>query len=255
MLSLTIWGIGLLLMALVVFRACHQEFLLKYPGFFLYLIFVLVKSSSLLFVYLARPSLYARAYWSWHAEFVSALLGCAVVWEVYRGVLGRFPGAARMARNALIAVFVFVLSKAIADGWNGSAWWSTGTVIELERNLRGVQAGALIGLIVVIVLYRIPMGRNLGGMMLGYGLMISSNVVTLTLRARFGDPFQNLWRYLQPISYLVALVIWCLALWSYKAPPVAQRDAKIEEDYQVLVDTTTNGLLKARSYVKRALRP
>ena len=82
--------------------------------------------------------------------------------------LSRFPGAAKMARSVLLFLFAMVLSKVLVDSWNGIAWWPNGTVVEFERDLRAVQAMVLVGLALVISFYRIPMGKNLWGMMLCY---------------------------------------------------------------------------------------
>lgn len=254
MFSLTIWGCGLVLITVLLARAFAKRLVSRYPLFYGYLSFVLLTSNCLLAIYLVRPEYYRPFYW--YVEFVTAALGCGVVWEIYRGALKRFPGAARMARNVLLFLLAVVLSKAIADTWNGTAWQHGRTFwVEAERDLRGAQGIVLIGLIAVIALYRIPMGSNLWGMTLGYGLLIGSNVISLTLRAFLGEAFQNTWRYVQPLSYLAVLCVWGLALWSYRPAAAPKGSPEIEEDYEVLVASTTNALLRARLYLRRTLRP
>jgi hypothetical protein len=253
MLSLVVWVLGLLLMAVLLVRACEKTLLRSYPLFYLYLSFILLKSSCLLWIYLKRPSDYGRFYW--YIDPASSVLGCAVVWEIYRGALGRFPGAARMARNVLLLLLAAVLSKVISDTSNGIAWWPSGTLVELERNLRAVQAAVLIVLVGIIALYRIPVSRNVWGMMLGYGLFVGTNVIVLTLRVLLGNSFQEAWHYLQPLSYVSVLGIWCATLWSYLPLSVGKTNPKIEEDYQLLVRATRKGFLEARTYLRKALRP
>jgi hypothetical protein len=160
-----------------------------------------------------------------------------------------------MARNVLLLVLAIVISKVIADNWNRIGGWPAGTAVEIERDLRAVQVALLIGLVAVLAVYRIPVGRNLWGMMLGYGLFISSNLITLTVRAFLGDAFQRAWSYVQPLTYVGALFLWCLTLWSYHPASPAETHPGIERDYQFLVQTTARGLLQARSYLRRALRP
>jgi len=253
MLSLAVWLTTLVLETLVLFRALRGEILSKYVLFYVYLAAVFLQSFCLLIIYLARSSYYASLYWS--AEFVSVVLGCGVVWEIYRGALGRFPGAARMARNMLFFILLIVISKILANIWNSTDWRPAGTLVEMERDLRAVQATVLIGLLLVIAFYRIPLGQNLWGMMLGYGLFVGTNVITLALRALLGDSFQAAWHYLQPLSYLAVLCIWSMALWSYKAAPVPKTQLQIEQDYQFLSATTKRGLLQVRAYLRRVLRP
>lgn len=252
MFSLAIWIAGLVLEATVVLRGLRGRFVSKYPLFYIYLAFVLLTSFSLLLIYWMRSNVYGRVYW--YIEFGGVALGCGVVWELYRGALHRFPGAARMARNALLLVLAVVCSKAIVNNWNGVPWWPKETMVQLERDLRAVQAAAMVGLIAVISLYRIPLGRNLWGMTLGYGLLLSSNVVTLSLRAFLGSNFQNAWRYLQPVSYLTVLMIWCVALWSYTSAPLPATHANVEWNYGRLAEATKKGLRQARTHLGKATR-
>jgi hypothetical protein len=253
MLTLAIWSVGLILIAVQLARAVTERIVFRYPLFYVYLSFVLLTSSCLLLIYLKKPTYYGALYW--YIEFFGVALGCGVVWEIYRSALGRFPGAARLARNLLILVLVLVLSRAIADGFRSTIRWPHETTVALERDLRGVQGGALIGLVTIIGVYRIPLGANLWGMMLGYGLLVSSNLITLSLRGLLGNGFQTAWVYLQPISYLAVLGIWCAALWSYKPILLPAGDHKIEQDYQLLAQKTSGALLEAGTYLRRALRP
>jgi xanthosine utilization system XapX-like protein len=253
MFTLLLWTTGLLIMALLLGRAYAKSLVLKYPLFYIYLTFVLFTSSFLLLVYLMESKYYGRAYW--YIEFLGAVLGCFVVWEIYRSALRYFPGAARMARKVQTLIIAIVLARAIAEAWNGTSWWPSQTMIELERDLRGVQAGLLIALVIVILSYRIPMGPNVWGMMLGYGLLIGSNVITLTFRALLGDSFQIEWLYLQPLSYITVLCIWSVALWSYRPAPEPNPNPKIEQDYKFLIHSTTKALLQARTSLRKTLRP
>jgi hypothetical protein len=253
MLSLAVWLTTLVLETLILLQALKGEFLSKYILFYAYLGSVFLQSIFLLIIYLVRPSYYAPLYWS--AEFVSVVMGCGVVWEIYRGALGRFPGAARMARNVLLLILLMVISNVLVNTWSSTVWQPAGTVVELERDMRAIQAMVLIGLVIIIAFYRIPLGRNLWGMMLGYGLFIGTNVITLALRALLGDSFQTAWRYLQPLSYLAVLCVWYMTLWSYKAAPAPKAQLQVEQDYQFVSAATKRGLLQARAYLRRAMRP
>jgi hypothetical protein len=253
MLTLAIWSVGLSLMTVQLGRAFIERIVFRYPLFYLYLSFVLLTSSCLLLIYLKKPTYYRVLYW--YIEFFGVALGCGVVWEIYRNALRRFPGAARLARNLLILILLLVLSRAIADGFRGALFWPYEATVALERDLRGVQGGALIGLVTIIALYRIPLGANLWGMTLGYGLLVSSNVITLSLRGLLGSGFQTAWLYLQPMSYLAVLGIWCAALWSYKPVVLPGGEHKIEQDYRLLATRTSGALLEASAYLRRTLRP
>jgi hypothetical protein len=181
-------------------------------------------------------------------------LGYGVIWEIFRQALAPYPGVSRMARSALSAVFIAVVSKTFANTVSGPSWSLAKTTAEFERNLRTVHAILLAIIVGLIAYYAIPTGRNVKGMILGYGLFIGTSVIRLTLHSYLGDEFQVWWRYLAAMTYLVALLIWCSTLWSYQASPQPKAEVGIERDYQLLAARTTKLLIQVRAHLVRAIR-
>jgi hypothetical protein len=248
----SVWVLGVALESLLLVRAVASPWWRSYPFFFAYLASVFVQEVSLLVIFLVKFKYYASFYW--YGEFISLFIGCGVSWEIFRLVLGRFPGAGRMARNVLLFALIMVCTKCGVDAWNGSAPLP-GTAIELERNLRAIQAVSLIVLAVFATYYAIPMGRNIKGIFVGYGLFIGTSVMTLTLLASLGETFQTVWVFLQPFCYAAVLGIWCTALWKYEDGRQLESQAKIEDDYQSLVLVARKGLLQARTFLSKGIRP
>jgi hypothetical protein len=206
----------------------------------------------LLAVYIFKFKYYTPIYW--YAEFFSLLLGCGVTWEIFRLVLGPYPGAGRMARNVLLFVLIMALSKGLVGTWNGDVSWAI-TLVEIERNLRAVQAVSLIALALLISYYRVPLGRYAKGIFTGYGIFIATIVLTLTLRASIGRAFHGTWVFVQPACYVAALGIWCFSLWAEEHSPLVGSHGRIEQDYQSLALATRKGLLQAREFLGKAMRP
>jgi len=99
------------------------------------------------------------------------------------------------------------------------------------------------------------LGRYAKGIFAGYGIFIATMVMTLTLRASIGQTFEAAWVFVQPLCYVAALGIWCLSLWTEERSPVEESLPKIEEDYQSLALLTRKGLLQAREFLGKAIRP
>jgi len=251
-LQLSLWLAGVVLEGLLLLRALASGWFKKYPIFFAYLASVLAQESFLLAIYRFRFTYYTQVYW--FEEFVSLVMGCGVTWEIFRVTLERYPGAGKMARNVLLIALSLVVSKGLVNAWNSDVPWPT-TGIELEGNLRAIQALALIVLAVLIVYYEVPMGRNIKGIFVGYGLFIATSVVTLTLRGSIGKTFQIAWVFLQPVCYLTVLFIWCGSLWKCDAAPLAESQLKIEEDYRLLALATRKGLSQVRTLAGKVMRP
>ncbi len=250
--TLIFWLACVALECVLLVRAWVSGWFRKYPLFFAYVACVFIQDLFLLTVYLLHSRYYTPLYW--YAEFFSLAIGCGVSWEIFRLVLGRYPGAGRMARNVLILALIMVITKGLANAWSGNASWPN-TAIEVERNLRAIQAVSLIVLATLSVYYVVPISRNVKGILTGYGLFIATCVVTLALRLSFGQVFQSTWAFIQPLCYTGVLLIWCGSLWKYEPAPLPELQPKIEEDYQSLALVTRKGLLQARAYLGKSMRP
>ncbi|MGC2331239.1 MAG: hypothetical protein WA581_07285 [Candidatus Acidiferrales bacterium] len=146
-------------------------------------------------------------------------------------------------------VFCFALVYRILVTSPGQALY------ELERNVRTVQALFLCGILAVVSYYRIPIGKNLKGMISGYGLYIVTSLFTLATRAYAGPRFNGAWNVIQPLSFDASLTIWLLALWSYHPNPAPDPAIPLETDYEALAARTRRTLVAMRSHLTRTARP
>jgi hypothetical protein len=239
--------------AVLLLRAVRGRFFARYSLFYVYLLWVLLRSLAGFYVMLRHSEQYSFFYW--HTQFIDALLGCGIIFELYRQGLVHYPGAARMTRNVLALVFAIVISKVLSNALSGAALSPIPIAYDLERNFRIVQSVFLIVVIALFCYYAIPLGKNLRGMMLGYGLFLGTSVVNLTFRTQFGSAFQEWWVYLQPLSYVLVLAIWCSALWFYAPMPLPGPQSKFEYDYQMLSAGTRRRVAQVRNYLSKPVRP
>jgi type III secretory pathway component EscS len=247
-----LWGTGTALEGLLVFRSLKGRIFAAYPVFYVYLTYIFLQEFARFYVYLFHPTRYLHFYW--YTQFFSVVLGYGVIWEIYRQALKHYPGAARAARSALALIFVFVLSKVLVAGMSGLLWSFARTTAQLERDLRIVQAALLIAIVALLAYYAIPAGRNLKGMIVGYGLFIGASIITLTFRSYFGDSFQPLWQYLPAATYYIVLIIWCFCLWSYHPSMQPEPEARVKHDYELLAKHTTKLLNQVRTNMVRVVR-
>jgi hypothetical protein len=253
MLTQFIWWSGIILETLVLFRGMRTRLISRFPLFYLYLTFVLFDELFSFLVYRTSSAIYAHIYWP--TQFLGLLIGCGIIFEVYRVGLRPFPGTARMARNLLFFVFAMVFAKAVANVLQGTSLWSAATNLELERNLRIVQSCALLALLAAFLIYAIPVSRNLKGILFGYGIFLGVSVVQLTFMDLLGVRIEAIWPYLQPISYLLVLLVWTAALWSYSEEPTIQHSVSLEKDYRSLLAATQRRLRHSRAALGKAVRP
>jgi hypothetical protein len=253
MLGQIIWWSGITIEAVILARALFGKLLRQYPAFYAYVLFVWMQSLLRFSVHYARPQLYSKIFWI--TEWLGVLVGCAVVFEIYRVGLRAYPGTARLARNVLAFVLLLAFVKATVETGNNPLWWSTTSTLDLELALRVVQVLALVALVALFLFYAIPFGRNLRGILLGYGLFLSESVVWLSFVPRSSESFRAFWSHIQASSYFVVLAVWALHLWAYVPNPEPKASVLLEEQYQRMAAATNRRLQEARGYLAKAVRP
>jgi hypothetical protein len=234
---------------LVLWRAVRASAIKKYPYFYAY-VGSTCSSFILSIVYLADRSSYNR--WYWPIQLVTLVFGCGVVIEIFRHVLSPYPGAEKFAMAAAFAAFGAVFCVAIFYMVFGIQPFSVTAAIDLERNVRAVQAALLFAILAVVFHYRIPIGRNIRGMIVGYGIYIAISLISRAVEAFAGGWLRLVWLYVQPLSFEGSLVIWLVALWSYQPNPAPDALIQIEADYEALASRTRTALRTMRSYLGRA---
>ena len=251
MLDQFIWWGGIATEILLLVRGLQTKLVSRYPVFYLYIFFVLSQSFLRLYVYQWKRSFYRYTYWS--TEFVSILVGCGVVFEIFRVGLRAYPGASRMARNSLLLLFVVALVVAAANTANDPRWWAEAAVTEIQRTMRMVQALSLLALVLLFLHYSIPFGRNLRGILFGYGLFVAASVIWLTFAYTGSGRFRNFWSYLYPFCYGISLLVWIGHLWGYRPNPQTKESAQFERQYERIAAATKRHLQEARSYLDKAI--
>jgi hypothetical protein len=125
----------------------------------------------------------------------------------------------------------------------------------VQRDFLFVQAILLIVLLQVISYYSIATGRNVKGMLLGFGQCVGTTLMVIALRAHLGPAFQGTWSVLQQISYLAALAIWVVAMWSYDGNPAPNSGIAPDADYDELAARTRAMVNVAGTQLVKVERP
>jgi hypothetical protein len=243
-----IWWTSITLEIVLLARGFYNRLMYRYPIFYSYITLVLLQDIARLSAYHWKFSLYKPVYWG--TEFTGLVFGSLIVFEIYKVSLAAFPGAARMTRNALSTVFVIALVKGLLDASAG--WQLVSAAPEIERALRAVQAAAILALVALFLLYSIPFGRNLRGILLGYGLFVGERVICLTFVSL---QTHNFWFYAYSASYIGALSLWIGYLWSYQPNPQPRAGGtNLDDEYQKIATATQRWLQGMRGYLRREVR-
>ena len=248
MFAQVLWWTEIAAEALLLARAIRARFYTKYPLFYFYVSSVLLLELFRVAVFTKLPNSYPVFYW--RTQFLAATVGYAVILEMYTQALKKYRGVVRVANGLLLCILAAVMLKTIAGAVSGSGWSPGETMAALERDMRALQAALLLVVIALLAYYKIPTGKNLMGIVVGYSCYVATSVLCLGFGSLPGFGPRPAWRSVQPIAYLATLLIWCSTLWSYHPNPEPDHGSKIERDYKLLSDQTKRILSKARSYLK-----
>ena len=189
----------------------------------------------------------------WVSEFLLAIAGFGVTWQIYTTILAPYRGVRRMAHTVLGVLFAVVLAKALVELTTNPIHNLIPTTVELEWNLRFLQALLLLAIAALVVHYAVPIGRNTRAMLVGYGFYIGCMVISLSLRSQLGAAFDATRILLEPLGYLTTLFVWCAGIWSYSRNPVP--NILIETDYHRISEQTSRAFGRLRTHVTHSWRP
>lgn len=248
--SLATWWLGDALLVCLLWRSWTQRQIARYPYFYAYIWTVLLSDGICHVLYAAGPSTY-QANW-WIFEFITAIVGFGITWEIFEQMLLPYRGVQRLARGVLLTLFALVFIRTAA-AWKGTPLRSLmPTTVELEQNLRVLQALLLLVIVGLIAYYALPMGRNVKLMLWGYGTYLGVYVVLLTVRSEWGSSFDAFESVLPPLAYCVTLVVWCVGMWSFEPNP--KPDLTLEQDYDRLSRQTGRALVRLRDHLMESWR-
>jgi len=248
MLDYSIWFLALILELTLLGRSLKGDYFKRYPIFYSYICFVFLQSVGRFTIYHLKPGWYESVYW--FTEFVAIIAGCSVVFEFCRLGLKGYPGVAKMARAGLIAAFLFTFSKVFFTAAQGAEGWTQALTFQLERDIRFVQIAATVILLAIVLAYRIPIGRNLKGIIFGYGFYLGAVVTNLTFLGVLGERVQAAASRIQTLSYLATLAVWTATLWTYEQARVA---ATAPRSYSAICEETGEQLAQSKSAVESIL--
>lgn len=247
-----VWWSGIALEALILLRGALNGLFKRYPLFYAYLACVLVKEIVGLLTYQVSYGLYSLVYWP--ADLVTILASCLVIFEIFRSATRHKPGIRRLTQSVLLTVFVLTITYALTDFAHDHFMTFSRAVANLGRDFRDVEAGILLAMLWLLARYRLPLGRNSLGIMMGYSFYLALNVVNLAFV--FKDPNDSpLLRGIDPIAYVITLGLWCVALWSPYPEPVQPSETRIETDYEALAARTRQALGRLFTRLFRVNKP
>jgi hypothetical protein len=245
LLNLVLWWGELPLQAVLLWVLVRKQSFRIFPWFFAYTVFAVAAGISR-FLVQNHHSIYLRVYWTTEAAY--ALLGIAVMYEVFRNVFRNFN---RLWWFPPIFPLIVLLSLgltiwrnlSVPEGLQGGvvAW-----IIGAELGVRLLQVAMFALLVTMVLLFGLRWRQQAFGVCAGYGLFATVSLFTTTKFYEFGTKFKFLWGLVSVITYSVAVLIW---LW-YFVVPVETEPPRAEQP-----PVSAQELGRYKEIVRRVRRP
>lgn len=218
---------AILLQGLLLVRLWRCGAASRYPHLAVFVLYRFLGDAILFPIYLYKTEWFAVSYW--RLETITLTLQFLINWEFFRGVFPRRSALYAVAWKTLLVIEVITVPAIIALSWNQALSLQQLVRLQLsplvEQYLCLAQAILLLAPVAAALYYRVPMGRNLRGLALGFGVFLLARSVNFASLQVFPG-FALYWRWLTPATFIAMIAIWLWAFWNYSPRPQPGRSAE-----------------------------
>jgi len=206
-----------LLDGLLILRGARNRLFSLFPLFYSYLIFAFCGSTGMYVIYWLFPHVYPSAYWIYF--LVTILAEFMVLVEISDQIFRPLPAIRNLGRALTIFIsaalgLVYVLPVVL---------WSPGRRPALFGfALRASVTKAIILAVLFYVArhYGSQLGRNVGGLMLGFSIYVALHLASMAGAKAFSSVlFASIFWLMLPLAFALCALVWTISLWELAPMP------------------------------------
>lgn len=218
-----VWAAGAVLEILILFRLLFSGSYRMFPFLTGYFSWQVIRIPTFLAYRWLPPRRYGDIYWL--GALVAWALIFLVILELYDHSLREYLGVRRMGRTfvssaglvMMLAVCGSILAGSIVEA--DPRQWLNAWLFLMQRSIRLVHAGLLLGLALFLGWFQIRVSPLLRYLVLIWLADGAIDVVSAALRYRFGLPVYPVMAIATPLAFLAILASW---YWALAESPVAE---------------------------------
>jgi hypothetical protein len=223
------WIVAIALQMLLGIVLIARRTWTRFPVFSVYAFFNLFEVAL---TYAVSGNGMAYFYVYWICEAVSAMLGLAVVYEIFTALFSPHPALRKLASTifrfgvfALLALGTLVIYKHSPKEVNvGSA------VMVVAEATRIVEVGLFMFLFLFSSAFGLHWRENVFGIALGLGVFAAVDLINVTMRSQFGSGVAEVMNLVRMTAFNLSLLLWTVYL---LAPERATSSAEIPKRAQL----------------------
>lgn len=203
----------------ILVRAVREKHFSRYAFFHTYLISFLAAGIVGLGVLVWASKLYPTYFW---IKFLAlAIAEFAVVMEIGDHVFRSHPALRALGRFVTIGVAgLFVVLYTLPPLMEIQP--TEFAVFDLVKRAALTKAVIAILLVAMATRFRVPLGKNIAGILLGLMAFLGISVANFALVEKLGwDAYGQVFATIGPLSQTLMMLIWLVSLWKYEPAPAA----------------------------------
>jgi len=211
---------AVVLESLVVLRLGARSMVVRYPYLTFFVSYTLARDLFMFPIHFYWPNWFATVYWQ--GETLSLFLRFLVIWEFFRGLFPARSNLHELAWKALLIVELVILPALLLLSWRQMSLHHAAYAHlspAFEQYLSLAQVLLLLAPAVVARYYRVPLGRNMWGLGMGFGVYLCVCSVNFA-GLQVSRSFLPYWQLLSPVTFICMILVWLWAFWDYMPSPV-----------------------------------
>ena len=216
-LGMTISFCSLILGGTLVLRARANGVFRAFPLFYSYIVYAFFATLAMYVIYWVSPQKYSHAFWIYY--LINTLAEFAVLVEISDHIFKSFAVLRHLGRATTLLITACLGTLYILP----TIIWSTHQSLALLGFALRASVTKAIILVVLFYLARhfgSELGRNVAGLMLGFSIYVATTVAIMSSAQAFGPAlFARLVWFMEPLAYLICLLVWTISLWELATVP------------------------------------
>jgi len=206
----------------IVVRAVQRGILFRLWLFYSYLIYCLTTGVVTIGVYYLAPGSYASVYW--FVFLTTVIAEFAVLVQVADYIFAPYPAIHQVGRFLTVSVCVMFIALYVGPSLLEPRPRSL-AILNLVLRSSVAKAAIVIVLLGVARYFRIPLGKNIAGIIMGFSIYLALNTANFALAETYGRrQYSQTFATILPLTQTLTFLVWAVALWEPQPDLLSNRE-------------------------------
>jgi hypothetical protein len=206
----------------IVVRAVQRGILFRLWLFYSYLIYLLITGLVTIGAYYLLPGSYASIFW--FRFFTTVIAEFAVLAQVADYIFAPYPAIRQIGRLLTMCIGVMFIALYIGPSLLEPRP-SDVAILNLVVRSSVAKAAIVIALLAAARYFRIKLGKNIAGIMIGFAIYLALNTANFALAETYGhSQYGPTFVTLGPLTQTLTFFVWAVALWDPQPDLLSNRE-------------------------------